>query len=171
MNEQLYQAFRPVFSSEEFKAALREAANVRQAHVAAALRKEPDNAEFALKNIAALHRFAAAQADLFRQVDPAAVEQVGFISLVLFGTDARVFQFMLLALNDEPEFTKEAYERVRDANKQVDLNEVAAGNGSLTDALMWLHHMGASMGKYAIEWTVATSQDAVSRAYKDLWNT
>jgi len=170
MNEQLYQIFRPVFSGEEFKAALRDAANTRQAHAAATLRKEPESVEFALRNIACLHRFASAQAELFRQVDPAAVEEVGFVSLVLFGCDSRIFQFMLLALNDEPSFTKEAYDRVKEANARVDLNEIVAGNGSLTDALIWLHHMGSSMGRYVVDWTVATSQDAVARAYKDLWN-
>lgn len=170
MNEKLYQAFLPVFSSEEFKAALRDAANVRQAHAAAVVRKDPESTEFALRNIACLHRFAAAQAELYRKVDPAAVEEIGFVSLILFGSDARVFQFMLLALNDEPEFTKEAYDRVKQANLKVDIDEIVAGNGSLTDALIWLHHMGSSMGKYVVDWSVATSQDAVIRAYKDLWN-
>lgn len=170
MNEELYQAFRPVFSSEEFKASLRDAANVRQAHAAAAVRKDPESAEYALKNIACLHRFAAAQADLFRQVDPSAVETIGYVSLVLPGTDHRLFQFMLLALNDEPHFTAEAYERIRTENLSVDINEVVAGNGSLTDALLWLHHMGGSMGRYAVDWTIATAQDAAKRAFETVCN-
>ncbi len=170
MNEKLYQAFLPVFSSEEFKAALRDVANVRQAHAAAVIRKDPESTVFALKKIACLHRFAAVQADLFRKVDPASVEEIGFVSLILFGNDARVFQFMLLALNDEPEFTKEAYDRVKEANLKVDLNEIVAGNGSLTDALIWVHHRGASMGSYVVDWTVATAQDASKRAFENVRN-
>lgn len=165
MNE-LYQLFRPAFSSEQFKAALRDVANVRQAHAAAAIRKEEAHVEFALRNLACLHRFSAAQAEVFQMVEPSAVERMGFVSLVMFGTDPKIFQFMLMALNDEEVYSKEAYDRLVEKYQKVDLNAVIAGGGSLTDALIWMRHMGMSMGKYVVDWTVATTTENALRAFK-----
>lgn len=167
MNE-LYQLFRPAFSSEQFKAALRDVANVRQAHAAAAVRKEDAPVEFALRNIACLHRFSAAQAEVFQMVEPFAVEHMGFVSLVMFGTDPVIFQFMLMALNDQEVYSKEAYDRLAEKYQKVDLNEVIAGEGSLTDALIWMRHMGTSMGQYVVDWTVATTSENAARAFKQV---
>jgi hypothetical protein len=169
MNE-LYQKFRPAFSSEVFKAALREVVNVRQAHAAAAVRGDDASVEFALKNLECLHRFTAAQAEVFRMVEPAAVEEVGYVSLVMFGTDPRVFQFMLMALNDVEVFSREAYNDLVMKNQRPNMDAILAGDGSLTDALIWMHHMGTSTSKYLVEWTVATTKENAERAYNAVLN-
>ena len=169
MNE-LYQKFRPAFSSEELKSALRDVANVRQAHLAAAVRGEESSVEFAIKNIQCLHRFTAAQAEVYRMVEPSAVEEVGYVSLVMFGTDPLIFRFMLLAINDKETFSLEDYNSIVMQNQKADVDAILAGDGSLTDALIWMHHMGTSTSSYLVEWTVATTMEKAKRAKNTVLN-
>ena len=152
--EDLYKILKPVLTSETVTAALRQAGLVRQAHLAAGLRKEPPQARFALSVIKAQHNFMSALCQAFTEaeVDNEVCDAIGYHSFFFMGPNPRVVEMLYLATAGEEEYSLERLAEILKA--QTDIDAIIRGEEDPIDTLRWLNYTGNNFAGYLVKLAV-----------------
>lgn len=148
--QDVYNLLRPVFDGPIFRAALREAGRFRQAHVAAAIRKEPDSARFGMQTIRASHLFNAAiiEAMVVQGIPDSIIEGLGYHSFLFFGINPTLYAMAILAVNGVEDFSVQRAIDITASLKKLDIDEVIRGEENPTDIIMWMFHIGNNLATY-----------------------
>lgn len=151
--QDVYAVLKPVFDSETFRSALRQAGLVRQANLAAGMRKEPDSAAFGLRAVRVTQDFNSAICSAFLEhnVPDAIVDALGYHSFMFFGINPRVFEMAVLALNGVDSYSLEALKDIMEVNKHVDTSAIIRGEDNPMDTLIWMRHLGNNFANYLVE--------------------
>lgn len=149
----MYQTLKAAFDTEGFRRTLKDVCLVRQAHLAAASRKDPESAIFGLRTIQASHRFNAGviEAMLIGNVPNKVIEEFGFHSFLFGGLNPALFEMMVLAISGVEEYSPEAFTDILKANQQVDVDAILRGEENYIDALLWMRHLGHSLAGYLVK--------------------
>lgn len=150
MND-IYQLLYPIFTSETVTSAIRQAGLVRQAHLAAGLRKEPPSSTYGMSVLKAQHRFMESLCEAFMESDlPDEVyDAIGYHSFMFAGTNPRVMEMLYLAVSGETEFS---LDRLKDILQvPADIDDIIRGKENPVDTLRWLAHTGNSFAMYLVK--------------------
>lgn len=152
--EDLYKILKPVLTSETVTSALRQAGLVRQALLAAALRKEPTQARFGLSIIKAQHDFMSAlcQAFMEAEVSNEVCDAIGYHSFFFMGPNPRVVEMLYLATAGEEEYSLERLAEILKA--QTDIDAIIRGEEDPIDTLRWLNYTGNNFAGYLVKLAV-----------------
>lgn len=152
--EDLYKILKPVLTSETVTSALRQAGLVRQALLAAALRKEPTQARFGLSIIKAQHDFMSAlcQAFMEAEVSNEVCDAIGYHSFFFMGPNPRVVEMLYLATAGEEEYSLERLAEIHKA--QTDIDAIIRGEEDPIDTLRWLNYTGNNFAGYLVKLAV-----------------
>lgn len=152
--EDLYKILKPILTSETVTSALRQAGLVRQARLAAALRKEPLQARFGLSIIKAQHDFMSAlcQAFMEAEVSNEVCDAIGYHSFFFMGPNPRVVEMLYLATAGEEEYSLERLAEILKA--QTDIDAIIRGEENPIDTLRWLNYTGNNFAGYLVKLAV-----------------
>lgn len=143
----IYDTLKPILQSETVQSAIRSASLVRQAHFAAAIRKEPPTAEFGLKVMDAQSDFMKAIREAFRQI-PTVADDLGYHTFLFFGINPVLFEMTVLATYGVETYSQKALEDILASETEPDVDAIIRGEGSALDTLRWLRQVGISFATY-----------------------
>lgn len=152
--EDIYKILKPILTSETVTSALRQAGLVRQARLAAALRKEPLQARFGLSIIKAQHDFMSALTQAFMEAEVAneVCDAIGYHSFFFMGPNPRVVEMLYLATAGEEEYSLERLAEILKA--QTDIDAIIRGEEDPIDTLRWLNYTGNNFAGYLVKLAV-----------------